>query len=228
MPGCAGVGEGALNHNRPMLLRWLTFGVWAAVAASAVHWGLKLWVAGPTLPQAVSVADAGPALRGDLSRLLGQDAPVQAAAAAPEPTADARFSLIGVLSPKPTQAAREGVALIAVDGKPAKAFRIGTVVEGQNVLQSVDARGATLGPRGGAALVALRLTPPAAAITSTLPPGASSNAIPNPAPVVLPVPAAPVQPGLGVAPSALPPSPPPGQPHMVRSPGQSRDPASAR
>jgi general secretion pathway protein C len=211
-----------------MLLRGLTFGVWAAVAASAVHWGLKLWVVSPTLPQAVTVADASPALRGDLSRLLGPDAPVAAAAAAPEPTADARFSLIGVLSPKPTQAAREGVALIAVDGKPAKAFRIGAVVDGQNVLQSVDARGASLGPRGGASLVALRLTPPAAANSSKLPPGANSNGIPNPAPVLSTVQAAPVQPDQGIAPSALPPSLPPGQPPMGRPPGQPRDPASAR
>ena len=211
-----------------MLLRWLTFGVWAAVAASAVHWGLKLWVIAPTLPQAVSVADASPALRGDLSRLLGADAPVPAAAAAPEPTADARFSLLGVLSPKSTQAAREGVALIAVDGKPAKAFRIGTVVDGQNVLQSVDARGATLGPRGGASLVALRLTPPATANSSKLPPGANLNGAPSPAPVFPAVQSAPVQPDQGIAPSALPPSLPPGQPPMVRSPGQSRDPASAR
>lgn len=209
-----------------MLLRWLTLGVWAAVAASAVHWGLKAWVVAPTLPQAVQVADAGPALRGDLSRLLGVDAPAVTAAAAPEPAADARFSLIGVLSPKSSQAAREGVALIAVDGKPAKAFRVGAVVDGQNVLQSVDTRSASLGPRGGASLVALRLAPPAPANTGALPSAANLNGAPSPAPVALPGAALPTQfqPPATISPAALPPSLPP----MVRSPGQSRDPANAR
>lgn len=209
-----------------MLLRWLTLGVWAAVAASAVHWGLKVWVVSPTLPQAVQVADAGPALRGDLSRLLGVDAPALTAAAAPEPAADARFSLIGVLSPQSAQAAREGVALIAVDGKPAKAFRVGAVVDGQNVLQSVDTRSASLGPRGGASLVALRLAPPAAANTGALPSAVNMNGAPSPAPAVLQGAASPTQfqPPQAISPAALPPSLPP----MVRSPGQSRDPASAR
>ena len=219
-------GKEALNHNRRMLLRWMTLGVWAAVAASAVHWGLKVWVVSPAVPQAVQVADAGPAPRGDLSRLLGVDAPVVTAAAAPEPAADARFNLIGVVSPKAAQAVREGVALIAVDGKPPKAFRVGAVVDGQNVLQSVDARSASLGPRGGASLVALRLAPPAAANTGALPSGASLNGAPSPAPVTLP-PAAPpaqVQPAQPISPAALPPSLPP----MVRSPGSSRDPANMR
>lgn len=219
-------GTGALNHNRRMLLRWLTLGVWAVVAASAVHWGLKVWVQAPAVPQAAQVADAGPAPRGDLSRLLGVDAPVVTASAAPEPAADARFNLIGVVSPKAAQAVREGVALIAVDGKPPKAFRVGAVVHGPYVLQSVDARSASLGPRGGAALVALRLAPPAAANTGTLPSGSNLNGAPGSAPVTPPQAAPPtqIQPAQPISPAALPPSMPP----MVRSPAASRDPASMR
>lgn len=209
-----------------MLVRWMTFGVWAAVAVAAVHWGLKLWATSPALPSAVQVAEASPGARGDLSRLLGAEAPVAATAAAPEPAADARFSLIGVLSPKQARAAGEGVALIAVDGKPAKAYRVGAVVEGQNVLQSVNAKGASLGPLGGASLVALRLAPPAAANTGTLPSAANHSGPAATAPVAT-LPALPptaIQTAPMTSPSALPPS----IPHMVRSPGQARDPASAR
>jgi general secretion pathway protein C len=64
---------------------------------------------------------------------------------------------VGVLSPRASTARREGVALIALDGKPAKAYKVGAVVEGDKVLQSVGARNATLGPKGGPAVVALSL-----------------------------------------------------------------------
>ena len=152
-----------------MSARWITFFVWAAVAACGLYWALKLVVKAPQAPPQVQLADGAVAARGDLSRLLGADATAPTAAAAPEPAADARFNLVGVLSPRTPQAAREGVALIAVDGKPARAFRVGTVVDGQNVLQSVNARGAALGPRDGPSLIALRITPPAAAATGQLP-----------------------------------------------------------
>ncbi len=160
-----------------MSTRWWTLGVWAAVAASAVYWGLKLFVAPPPLPPSTQVAELGVAARGDLSRLLGVDAPAPVAVAE-EPAADARFQLIGVVSPLATRAAGEGLALIAVDGKPAKAFRVGAVIDGQTVLQAVGARSAKLGPRDGAAQVALNIAPPAPAATGTLPLGAVP-AIPN-------------------------------------------------
>jgi general secretion pathway protein C len=146
------------------------FAVWGAAAASALFWGLRLFVSPLPVPPRTPVAAQAPAARGDLTRLLGVDAPAPVVAAANnEPAPDARFQLVGVLSPRSKQAASEGLALIAVDGKPAKAFRVGAVVDGQTVLQSVGARGAQLGPRGGAVLVALNLAAPAAAATGTLP-----------------------------------------------------------
>jgi general secretion pathway protein C len=151
-----------------MSTRWWTLGVWAAAAASALYWGLKLFVAPPPLPPRSQVAELGAAARGDLSRLLGVDAPV-AVATTQEPPADARFQLVGVFSPLAARAAGEGLALIAVDGKPAKAFRVGAVVEGQTVLQAVSTRSAKLGPRDGATQVALNIAPPAPAATGTLP-----------------------------------------------------------
>lgn len=152
-----------------MSSRWWTGGVWALAAGSALFWAFKVFVTPPAAPPHTQVAAPTAALRGDLTRLLGADAPPPVVAAAPEPLADARFQLIGVVSPRSPRAAKEGLALIAVDGKPPKAFRVGAVVEGNTVLQSVAARGVTLGPRDGAAVVALNLAPPAPPATGVLP-----------------------------------------------------------
>ena len=170
-----------------MSVRWWILVVWALAAGSALFWGMKVFVKAPPLPPHTQTAAPALAARGDLSRLLGVDAPPSAATASPEAAPDARFQLIGVVSPRSPQAAREGLALIAVDGKPAKAFRVGAVVDGQNILQTVAARGATLGPRGGAALVALDLPPPTPAATGQLPPSGG---------FVLPPPAGPLRPNL--------------------------------
>lgn len=153
-----------------MSARWWTGGVWALAAGSGLYWGLQVFVQSPPAPAHTQTAAVTPALNGDLTRLLGSDPPPALPdAAQAEAPADSRFQLIGVVSPPSRQAAREGVALIAVDGKPARAFRVGAVVEGNNVLQTVAARGVTLGPRDGPALVALNLQPPLAAATGTLP-----------------------------------------------------------
>ncbi len=157
-----------------MWTRTVTFGVWAAVAASALFWGLKLWVQAPPAPPQTQLAQAGNMARGDLSRLLGVDAAPVLAGAAPEPTADERFNLIGVVSPRQPKAGREGLALISVDGKPPKAYRVGALVDGPHVLQSVSARGVSLGPAGGTSMISLNLAPPASAATGQLP-GATSN-----------------------------------------------------
>ncbi len=166
-----------------MLARWWSFAVWALVAGSALFWGLRLFVKAPQAPVQTTVADLGAGARGDLTRVFGPDPVVAVQAAEPEPVADARFQLIGVVSPRGGGASSQGLALIAVDGKPAKAFRVGSVVDGQTVLQSVQSRGAALGPRGGAVQVALNIAPPVAAATGSL----SDPAVPAaPAPPALP------------------------------------------
>ena len=169
-----------------MLARWVTFLVWAAVAASAVAWGLKIFVQPPAAPPQALVAETGRAARGDLTRLLGVDPPPPVAVKAPVPAADARFKLVGVVSPRSPQAAREGLALIAVDGKPPRAYRVGALVEDPHVLQAVNPRGATLGPVDGPALVALKLPPPSSAATGVLPPAGRVGAVPRSAPSVVP------------------------------------------
>lgn len=164
--------------------RWLGFAVWAAVAASAVFWGLRLLAAGPALPpQALAVApQALPA--GDARRVLGAaPGPAAPAPAAPLPPASSRFALLGLVAPRGQAAAGEGLALIAVDGKPPRALRVGASVDGDLVLQRVHARGVELGVRGGAPAFSL-------AAPSPTPAGAAgaAGARPMPAPRALPVP----------------------------------------
>jgi general secretion pathway protein C len=141
-----------------MQAKWWAFGLWAAVAAVLGFWALKLGVRSLPVPAQAQVVVATPP-QGDLSRLLGADAVAPVAEAAP---ASARFQLVGVVAPQTPGDA--GVAVIAIDGRVPKTYRVGAVVEGDTVLQSVAQRGAQLGPRGGAATVALSVAalPPAA------------------------------------------------------------------
>lgn len=154
-----------------MVARFLAFVIWAAVAAAATFWVLRMAVSAPGAPShAVSVSDAV-AVRGDLTRLLGAAAPAEVVAAAATPIAPemaSRFRLLGVVAPKSPRRV-EGLALIAIDGKPARAFKVGAAVEGELVLQMVHARGAALGARGGPADLTLELPPLPAAATGRLP-----------------------------------------------------------
>jgi general secretion pathway protein C len=188
-----------------MSARWMTLLVWAAVAAAALYWGLRLFARPIAVPQQTQLAEAAGVPRGDLTRLFGTDTPPPTAAA-PEPATDARFTLLGVVNPRAPQAAREGLALIAVEGRPPRAYRVGAVVDGPHVLQAVSARGATLGPRDGAPVISLNLTPPPAAATGSFPPPATLPGgvlprAPLPPPGMTPQPV-PVQPG---APLPMPP-----------------------
>ena len=137
--------------------RWVTFGVWVGVAACAAFWALKVFVRPLPVPSSArTVADAQ-ALRGDWSLVLGN---TPEAAPAPVVAASSRFKLIGVVAPRAERAAAEGLALIAIDGKPPKAYRVGAAVDGDLVLQRVHARGADLGVRDAAAAsVALDVPP---------------------------------------------------------------------
>lgn len=126
----------------PWLPRTGSFVVWLLAAACAVYWGLKLPAASGTLVSAPVAA--GPAVQADpaaVARLLGAVAAPGAATVA-VPAQSARFALVGVVSAR----SKGGAALIAVDGKPAKPYRVGAQIEDGLVLQSVAPRRATLGP----------------------------------------------------------------------------------
>lgn len=184
-----------------MQARLTAFLLWAAVAATIVFWALRLGARAPSVPrQAVPVSTAAGA-RGDLDRLLGRNAPA-AAEEAPVSADAGRFQLVGVVAPRGNGGDTEGLAVIAVDGKPARTYRVGGAVDDRWVLQSVRTRGASLGPRGGNAQVQLELPPPPVASTGTLPAAGSEE------------PSAAAQPGRlppnGAAPRNLPPGQMPG------------------
>ena len=128
----------ALSASSRVALPAASLLVWGAVAFSAVTWGLRWSATGETPSNATAAVQALPEV--DVSaaaRSLGA-APVQAAAA---PTLASRFQLQGVMAGGPNA----GAALIAVDGKPAKPYRVGAVVADGLVLQSADGRRISLG-----------------------------------------------------------------------------------
>lgn len=155
-----------------MPARLSAFVIWALVAAGSVFWAYRFWAPAVPVPgHAQMIAEAAPA-RGDLTRLFGA-APVAPAAAAPTPVAaSSRFRLLGVVAPKKTggdQRAPSGVALLAVDGKPPRAFAVGSRVDGDLMLQSVSHRTAALGPAAGSPSLVLELAPLAAPATGSPP-----------------------------------------------------------
>jgi general secretion pathway protein C len=116
-----------------------TFVLWGLVAASAVYWGMKLGSArdiGLVAPPATALAPPDPAA---IARLLGST-PV-AAAAAPIASLSSRFALLGIVA----DADGGGAALISVDGKPPKPYRVGSTIDEGLVLQSVQPRRAAIG-----------------------------------------------------------------------------------
>jgi general secretion pathway protein C len=181
-----------------MPARLSAFLIWALVAATVVFWGLRLIVRSQPAPShTVAANDSAPG--GDLTRLLGA-APVAAPAAVVSPQVASRFRLTGVMAPKPP--GTRGFALIAVDGKMPRAFRVGAPVDAELVLQSVSLRSATIGPPKGSPAVVLELPvlpPPATGSLPSIDAGAANPGMPPaPPPVVRPVPP---------SPSPLPPAP---------------------
>lgn len=160
-----------------MVSRFAAFVIWAAVAGSVAFWSMRLLAKPSAVPAHATLVATSKAFKGDLSRIFGVDAPASSPLASPGIAAavptEARFQLVGVVAPRSSRANREGLALIALDGKPAKAFRVGAAVDGDMVLQAVHTRGASLGLRGQVAQVKLELPvlPPP---TSTLLPPANA------------------------------------------------------
>ena len=182
-------------------MRLLSFAIWAVVAASAVFWLTRLLARPDAAPaHAVTVSANASVAAADLSRLLGSTRVAALDSAAPEPPVDARYRLIGVVAPK--SAAAMGLALIAVDNKPARPVSLGGVVDGSLVLLAVNHRRAELGPAGGAATVRLELPVVPEPNRSTRPVAAAT-----PTPAVAPPPPRPAMPlpaGAGSAPGRIP------------------------
>ena len=178
-----------------MFARLAAFVIWSLVAATAVFWVLRFGARGPQAPAYAMPVDRTSPVRGDLARLFGTPAVVAATAVRSE--ASSRFRLVGVMAPKSRprdESASYGFALIAVDGKPAKAYMVGARLDSGLVLQSVGLRTASLGPAQGARSVLLELPTLPSPATGVLPvPGtgtmanAVGRAIANPTPPAAPI-----------------------------------------
>jgi len=142
-----------------MASRLLTLAVWAVVLASAVFWGMKVFASRTAVPAQAQMPTRALAMGGELRRLLGtSEKPADEDTEVAE--ADARFQLLGVVAPRGAGHSPQGVALIAVSDEPPKAYRTGSVVEGDTVLLAVNQRSVQLGPRGGPATTELSLPEP--------------------------------------------------------------------
>lgn len=179
--------------------------IWAAVAASLAYWGLR-WLAPPVgVPHNAAPVTLETGVRGDIQRLL--TGPVRTEGPQANPSAASalasRIKVLGVMAPTPGQSA--GVALLSIDGKPPKAFRVGAAVDGEMVLQDLTQRSARIGPQDGSPFLTIDLPglPPPA--TGTLPPPSGVTQAQPPA--------------LGT-----PGGPPPGAPEGAEGAGQMRAP----
>lgn len=139
-----------LNHNRRMtshpqslwLPRLAAFALAAVAAASAIYWGLKWPTQTPDLSAAPLAAQEAPAMDPvALARVLGGGLPEAVEQPVPAVSAAAsRLTLLGVVATR----RQAGTALISVDGKPARPYRVGAKVEEGLILQSVGPRRASL------------------------------------------------------------------------------------
>ena len=143
----------ALTQHR-LVLHTASFTSWVLAAAGIGYWALQISANGGQVNQPVSTTAftaSGSAIDpGMLARLLGGLTPQ---AAAPISNSS-RFVLKGVVS----GALGQEAALIAIDDKPAKAFRVGSSIEEGLLLQSASSRKVTLSAtKEGPALITLEM-----------------------------------------------------------------------
>ena len=135
-------------------VRGATFALWLLAAATAAYWALQLGTAprrtAPLAQTGHGFAAADPVA---IARLLGASTgPVQGPAL---PSLSSRFALVGVVAEAHSGG---GAALISIDGRPARPFRVGSTVEEGLVLQAVRGRSAELGAtRDGPPVLTLEL-----------------------------------------------------------------------
>ena len=111
------------------------------LAGSVVFWVMRWPVRDVGNPLAVPAAseDMPVANAAAIARLLGAATMSTETTAAPD--ASSRFLLTGIVA----LGSGRGVAVVSIDGKPAKPYRIGSQLEDGWVLQSVAPRSVALG-----------------------------------------------------------------------------------
>ena len=176
-----------------MLSRLLAFVLWALAAGGLVFWALRLSAEPlPVPPQAMPVVGQVGSPGAVVRMLGGGRVPAEQVAAAPPPEST-RFRLIGVMAPREGSTG-PGVALLSIDGKPPRAYALGSAVEGDLMLQALGQRSATFGRGTAGAAFTLELPPlppPQTGVPPQLPPdqGVSMPAPPPPPPPsVMPAP----------------------------------------
>jgi len=175
-----------LNHNLRMSSRWTGFFVWALATACAALWGFKIFAATRPVPPTATTPAATVVAEGPMVRLFGAPPEAPDDSPPPPPPESDRFQLVGVIAPR---GGGDGFALVSVDNQPARAWKVGAMVEGSTSLVSVAKRSAGFGPSGGPASFTLELPEPAAPETGTLPAAVSqpNGPAPTPRPVGAPV-----------------------------------------
>ena len=119
------------------MTRLVTLVLAALAALSGTYWVLKSTHAN-SLSAAAPAAGFAALDPQAMARALGGGGAVALAGAPVAPSTT--YVLMGVLADRQ----HGGAALIAVDGKPAKTFRVGATVDGNLILQSVVGRRAVL------------------------------------------------------------------------------------
>lgn len=121
--------------------RIVTFALAALAAGSVAFWTLKGVGKAPSSSAPPVAQASAPALDPlAVARALGGGLVVAQAEPGEGPRGSSRYVLAGVVADR----SQDGAALIAVDGKPAKPFRIGAAVDDRLVLKSVAGRRAVL------------------------------------------------------------------------------------
>lgn len=141
----------AITSQSTWTVRGSSFVLWACVAGSAAYWLLGL--AEPAAPPAAAAPayKAAPVDALALARLLGAGA---APMVAVQPAVN-RFALLGVIAGRSSR----GTALIAIDGKPARPYRVGSRLEEGLLLKSVGPRSAVLAGTDGVPSITLDMPP---------------------------------------------------------------------
>lgn len=128
----------ANTYSNSWTLRLFTLMIWLAVGLCVAYWAFKFIT---TKPVEATAALPAPALVIDskaVAKLLG--AADNVAAKPVNVAVSTKYALFGLAG----TARGQGVALIALDGKPAKPYRVGSVVADSLILKSISNTGVIL------------------------------------------------------------------------------------
>ena len=137
-------------------VRGATLVLWLLAVGSCVYWGLKIAPQASSVDVAAPVRMPPPVDPAAVARLLGANPLTTSTTAGVTASLASRLNLLGVVASRSSR----GAALIAVDGKPPRPFRVGAAIDEGLVLQAVQGRRATIGATpAGPSVLTLELPP---------------------------------------------------------------------